>query len=345
MRKSIILWGVLITIMLVSTSCATEEANKEEFTEDEIVVGFSLGTLMEDRWVRDRDIFLAKAKQRDIRVIVNNANRDSEIQYQQVMDMLDQGIDILVIAPNDSLEEKRCVDAAKDKGIPVISYDRLILNANVDLYISFDNTKVGEAIANELVKKAPEGGYLIIGGPKSDNNTTLIYEGAKGVLAPYLEDDRITILGESWIDDWTREGAYQYATEQIKIHGDNINAIICGNDSLAWGVIDALSEAQMSDKVYVGAQDADLIACQRIVNGKQTMTTYKPIPKLVDKTVEACIALLKGEEIATNDDIDNGEYSVPSILLDVIPVTKDNIDETVIKDGFHLEEDIYQREK
>lgn len=344
MQKSIITWGVLVTVMLVFVGCGRKEVETAQVQKNEIVVGLSLGTLMEDRWVRDRDIFLAKAKQKDIKVIVNNANRDSDIQYQQVLEMLEQDINVLVIAPNDSISEARCVEAAKDKGIPVISYDRLIVDADVDLYISFDNIKVGEAMAQELLKEAPEGGYLIVGGPKSDNNTTLIHEGAMKILEPHIENNKIRILGETWIEEWTREGAYQYATEQINTYGDDITAIICGNDSLAWGVIDALSEARMTDKVFVAGQDADLVACQRIVTGKQTMTTYKPISKLVDETVDACLDLIKGEEIITNSLTNNSKYDVPSILLDVVPVNKENVEDTVIKDGFHLAEDIYQVE-
>lgn len=344
MGKTIMKWGVLISVILILIGCRKEKKDIPKNLKEEVVVGFSMGTLMEDRWVRDRDIFLAKAKQEGIKVIVNNANRDSDLQYQQVLEMLEQGIDILVIAPNDSISEVKCVEAAKDKGIPVISYDRLVMDADVDLYISFDNKKVGEAMAQELVKSAPEGGYLVIGGPKTDNNTKLIYEGAMNILKPFIEEDKINILGETWIEEWTREGAYQYATEQINAFGDDIKAIICGNDSLAWGVIDALSEAQMTDSIFVSGQDADLVACQRVVTGKQTMTIYKPIPTLVDKTVESCLKLINGEDIPSKVTSKNGKYEIPSILLDVIPVTKDNMDDTVIKDGFHLAEDIYKIE-
>ena len=272
MKKSIIILGILVTVMLMFTGCEREKQKQEpvENQEEEIVVGFSMGTLMEDRWIRDRDIFLAKAKKENIKVIVNNANRDSKLQYQQVLEMIEQDINVLVLAPNDSVSEARCVEAAKAKDIPVISYDRLVMNADVDIYISFDNKQVGEVMAQELVKNAPEGGYLIVGGPKTDNNTLLIHEGAMNVLTPHIDSGKINILGETWIEGWTREGAYEYAKDKINIYGDDIKAIICGNDSLAWGVIDALSEAQMADKVYVAGQDADLVACQRIVTGKQT---------------------------------------------------------------------------
>jgi len=331
--------------LTILTGCRREaETQKEEAKEDKITVGLSLGTLMEDRWIRDRDIFMSKAGQAGIEVIVNNANKDSNLQYTQVLRMLEQGIDVLVIAPNDSESEVKCVNAAKDKNVPVISYDRLVSHANVDVYISFDNYQVGVIMATYLAEKVPKGGYLFVGGAKNDSNSKMIYDGAMSVLQPYIEKGDIQILGETWAEGWIRETAYSFVSEQISTNGENIKAIICGNDSLAWGAIDALSEAQMAEQVQVVGQDADLVACQRIVTGKQALTVYKPIKNLVEKTVEVCLQLVNGEEIKSETIINDGTYDVPYIVIGVQAVTKENIDDTVIKDGFHLYEDVYQIE-
>ncbi len=319
-----------------------DEISKGPEREDKIVVGLSLGTLMEDRWIRDRDIFMSKAQQEGIEVIVNNANKDSDLQYKQVQEMIKQGIDILVIAPNDSNNEARCVKAAKDKNIPVISYDRLVHDSNVDVYISFDNNQVGKIMAEYLTEHVPEGGYIIIGGSENDSNSKILYEGAMSVLKPFTDSNKIQILAQTWVDGWIRETAYNFLFEELKTYKDDVKAIICGNDSLAWGAIDALSEAQIAEKVQVVGQDADLVACQRIVTGKQALTVYKPIKNLVEKTVEICVQLVNGEEIKTDGTINDGTYDVPYIYIGVEAVTKDNIDDTVIKDGFHLYEDVYQ---
>jgi D-xylose transport system substrate-binding protein len=164
------------------------------------------------------------------------------------------------------------------------------------------------------------------------------------VLEPLIEEGKIEILAEDWVDGWIRESAYDFVSEQIKIHGDKIKAIICGNDSMAWGVIDALSEAQIAEQVVVAGQDADLVACQRIVTGKQLVTTYKPIRNLVEKTVEVCLQLVNGEQVDYQGTKSDGTYDVPYIYIGVEAVTKENIDDTVIKDGFHLYEDVYQVE-
>lgn len=349
MRRSF--WGrafsaALAAFLLISAAGCERRVEKDEKPQedDKMVVGFSLGTLMEDRWIRDRDIFISKAEQEGIEVIVNNANKDSDLQYQQVKTMLSQGIDVLVIAPNDSSTEARCVKAAKEEKVPVVSYDRLVSNSNVDVYISFDNEQVGKIMAEYLTKEVPKGGYIIIGGSENDSNSKMLYDGAMEVLNPYIEKGDISILAETWIDGWIRESAYDFMREELKTYKDDVKAVICGNDSLAWGAIDALSEAQIAEQVQVTGQDADLVACQRIVTGKQALTVYKPIRALVEKTVEVCMALKKGEKIKGDTVINDGTYEVPAIYIGVQAVTKDNIDDTVIKDGFHLYEDVYQTE-
>lgn len=338
---------MVISNLFLMIGCTKKETIDNRKPENnEIVVGLSLGTLMEDRWIRDRDIFISKASSEGIKVIVKNANRDSELQYTHVTQMLEQGIDVLVIAPNDSVNEARCVQAAKEKNIPVISYDRLIKNSDVDVYISFDNKQVGTIAASALVEAVPEGGYMIISGSSNDSNSEMIYEGAMEVLAPYIEKGKIEILAETWVESWIRESAYDFLSNELKKDGvqEKVKAIICGNDSLAWGAIDALAEERITEQVKVSGQDADLVACQRIVTGKQYITVYKPIKNLVEKTVEVCLALINNEVFETDGMLTNGNYNVPYIYIDVEPVTVDTIDETVIKDGFHQYEDVYQTE-
>ncbi len=342
LKRLAALMVISVSVMSMSGCSGKNELPEGPEKEDKIVVGLSLGTLMEDRWIRDRDIFMSKAQQEGIEVIVNNANKDSDLQYRQVQEMIKQGIDVLVIAPNDSNNEAKCVKAAKDKNIPVISYDRLVHDSDVNVYISFDNYQVGKIMGTYLTENVPEGGYIVIGGSENDSNSKMLYEGAMSVVQPFVDSNKIQILAQTWVDGWIRETAYNFLFEELKTHKEDLKAVICGNDSLAWGAIDALSEAQIAEKVQVVGQDADLVACQRIVTGKQALTVYKPIKNLVEKTVEICIQLVNGEEIKTDGTISDGTYDVPYIFIGVEAVTKDNIDDTVIKDGFHLYEDVYQ---
>ncbi len=331
----------ILVVMLIGCNKG-EESSGGDPEENKMLVGFSLATLKEDRWLRDRDIFMAKAKQEGIEVIVKNANNDSSIQLEQVQEMINQGIQILVIAANDSEAVKECVDLAKNENIPVISYDRLSRNSNVDAYISFDNVKVGELQGNYLAEHVPEGGYIILNGSKDDYNSEMFHEGFMNVLQKLINNGQIRILDEIWVDNWRKETSFEFVSKSLKKNGSSVKAILGGNDSLALGAIDALSESQMTGEVVVVGHDADLIACQRIVKGTQSLTIYKPITRLVDKTVEVCKQILNGEGIYYTETINDGTYNVPYIKIDVVPVTKENIDDTVIKDGFHLKEDVYQ---
>lgn len=344
--------GCLCCLLICSLLCGTIAGctSKNDFAPvssgtKKMTIGFSMATLKEDRWLRDRDIFSAKAKQENIDVIVTNANNDINEQYRQVKSMIDKGIDLLVMVPQDCERSAYCVQLANNAGIPVISYDRLVRNCKVDAYVSFDNVKVGQLQAEELLKKVPTGGYLILNGAKSDNNSTMYHQGYFDKLQPSVLDGKIKIIAETWVQDWLRENAYSFVSEQLTHNAGQINVILAANDSLAWGAIDALSEAKLTKKVIVVGHDADLAACQRIVDGTQDLTIYKPIDKLVEKTVEICRTLAQKKKISYEQTINNGAYDVPYLMCDVIPVTIDNIDATVIKDGFQLKEDVYRTSK
>jgi len=333
--------AALASIMLF-TACTTPEPTENHGSDKKAVIGFSMATLKEDRWLQDRDIFIAKAKQAGYDVIVKNANNDSQLQYEQVCDMIEKGIDILVIAPHDSTDAARAVNVAKKAGIPVVSYDRLVRDANVDVYVSFDNVKVGRIEAEELVKEVPQGGYIILAGAKNDNNSQMFYAGYMSVLSRPEVRKNVKIVAETWVEDWRREEAFDFVSQILKDNAENVQGIIAGNDSLAWGAIDAISVARLTGKIKVVGHDADLAACQRIVEGTQLSTVYKPIRNLVEETLNICKTLLEKKPVQHGYTINDGTYDVPYIMIDVVSVTKDNIDDTVIKDGFHLREDVYR---
>lgn len=339
--RFIAVFTAVLFLFLLGGCYRGEPVSQSEQTKVQHVrVGFSMATLLEDRWLRDRDIFQSKAEQKGIDVIVRNANRDSEIQYAQVQELLGLDIDVLVITPNDAEKEVRCVKLAKDQGVPVIVYDRLIRNSGADVYIAFDNIMVGRLMGEYLIEHAGNGGYLLVNGPKSDNNCPMIREGYMEVLEPYITSGDIWIVDETWIEDWVRENAYSYVKERIDSYRDNLTAVICGNDSLAWGVTDAFGENRIGGVEVVG-MDADISACQRIVAGRQGLTVYKPIQDLVSETLAACEKLALGQPLDTVSTLYDGQTEIPYIAIEVYPVTQDTIKDTVIADGFHLEEDIY----
>ncbi len=317
-----------------------DESN-EGIVDSDVKIGFSLGTLKEERWIKDRDILMAKAKELGADILVQNANNSDNDQIKQVKYLLDQDIDVLIIAPNDLIKASYAVELAKEKDVKVISYDRLVLNSDVDMYISFDNVKVGKLMAEYAINKVQKGNYVIINGPETDNNTTLLKKGYEQVLNPKVIKEDIKIIREERSPNWMKEHAFKVIDELLQ-EGNKIDAIIAGNDGLADGIIEALSEHRLAGKITVVGQDADLTACQRIVEGTQLMTVYKPIDKLAEASAEIAIALAKGQDINIENKIFNGKGYVPYYVIEPIAVDKYNIDETVIKDGFHMKDDVYR---
>ncbi|MDK2992612.1 MAG: D-xylose transport system substrate-binding protein, partial [Clostridiales bacterium] len=231
-------------------------------------------------------------------------------------------------------------DAAKKAGVKVIAYDRLVLKSDVDLYVSFDSQQVGKLMAQALVDKVPYGNYLIINGGISDNNSTLIKKGYDSVLKPFIENGQINIIAEEWAEDWMSEYAFNITEKWLK-KGTKIDAILAANDMLAAGAIRALSEYKLSGDVMVTGQDAETTACQRIVDGTQFMTVYKPVDRLAEAAADMAVKMAKGESISMSDTIYDGKYNVPCYLLQPIAVNINNLDNTVIKDGFHNYDEIY----
>lgn len=331
----------LAIVFLTGCSISSQADQSKMSTKKNIKIGFSMATIQQDRWTDDRDIFMALAKEKGASVIVQNADNDPNAQIEQIEYLLNQNIDVLVIIPQNATNLVQSVELAKKAGVPVISYDRLVLNANTDVYISFDNYSVGEKMAEAAVKAVPKGNYLLIHGSPEDHNSEMFKSGYAEYLKPYIQSGNINIIGEKSAIDWRREDAKSFVQEKLE-KGVKIDAIICANDALAGGAIEALAENRLAGKVVVTGHDAELAACQRIVEGTQTVTIYKPIQVIAKKAVEIALLLARREKINASDTINDGKYNIPYIKLDVIAVDKNNMDQVVIKDGFHLREEVYQ---
>jgi len=337
---------LMVLCFFFSSSCGSNSnvdlhADKEAGQGRAIKIGFSMDTLKEERWQRDRDVFVAKAKELGAEVIVQNANNDSGEQEEQVRYLLEQGIDVLVIVPHDAEKAASIVQMAKKEGVKVISYDRLVRNANVDLYISFDNVKVGELMAGYVASKVPTGNYVIVNGAKTDYNSYMYNKGYKNSLKTFIESGDITVINEVWAEDWMPEEASRCIEVTLR-EGKRIDAVIAANDSLAGAAIEALAEQRLAGQVAVAGHDADLAGCQRVVEGTQLITVYKPIDSIAKTAAEITIKVAKGEEISTGNSINDGKYDVPYYMIQPVPVTKENMYDTVIQDGFHRLEDVYR---
>jgi D-xylose transport system substrate-binding protein len=326
----------------LSVSTAGFAAETTPPAAKKIRIGFSMDTLKEERWQHDRDFFVERAKELGAEVLVQAANGNDTVQNNQAENLLSQGVDILVVAPHNGVVAASIVNAAHAAGKKVIAYDRLIKNEALDMYLSFDNFEVGRLQAEYILKRAPKGNYLVIAGAPTDHNAKLFHDGEMSVLEPAAKRGDITIVADQWARDWLASEALKHTENALTKTNNNLVAVVAANDGTAGGAISALKQQGLAGKVLVSGQDAELAALQRVVEGTQAMTIYKPIRGLARRAAEIAVALAKGEAVATSQTVDNGKVKTPAVLLPPTAVDKDNVLATVVKDGYQKKEAIYQ---
>jgi D-xylose transport system substrate-binding protein len=337
--------AVCIISLLGMAGCTKQEstASKESSPpKGKIKIGLSMDDLRLERWQHDRDLFVQKAKELGAEVVVQSANGDDQTQFSQCENLISQGVNILVIIPHNGEAIAPIVEQAHKAGIKVLSYDRLITKSDVDYYISFDNVKVGELQAQAIAKAVPKGNFFLMGGSPTDNNAKMLRQGQMNVLKPLIDKGDVKVVGDQWAKDWLPEEALKIMENALTANNNKIDAAVVSNDSTAGGAIQALAAQGLDGKVPVSGQDAELAACQRIVEGKQIMTVYKPIKAIATAAAEAAVKMVKGESIKSDGTVNNGSKDVPSILLTPIAVDAKNIVETVIKDGFNKVEEVFK---
>ena len=335
---------LLMTLIVVNVTFRQkqQEPRRTMYVEDgKPILGLSFDAVVIESWQKDLNILKTKAEELGFEVKTVIAYESNDKQVEQIRNLVDEGAVAIFILPHDKDGLADVIAEAKRRGVIIISYDRLISNANVDAYVSFDNIKVGELMAKALIDKVPKGNYVVINGSPYDHNAFMFNEGYYNVLQPYIDRGDITIVKETWANNWNEEIAMDTVTQVIN-EGVTIDAIIGANDRLAEGAISVLSEYGLVGKVSVVGHDADIRACQLIVEGKQLMTVYKPIKNLAEGSVELVFAMLNNEKINKVDTINDGKYDVPYLKFGVIAVNADNMKETIIKDLFHTEEDVYR---
>ncbi len=293
-----------------------------------------------ERWKKDKELFEKTAKELGAIPIIKVADSDPDVQYKQAVELINEGVDVMVVIPCDLVKACEIVKVAHADDIPVISYDRLIRQCNVDYYVSTDNINIGELQADYLSKVSPVGNYALISGPTTDNNAFLLHLGWLNVLQPLIDKGDINVVINKFTDFWLPDESYRLMKEYFK-SGGTVDAIIAGNDALATGAIMALKEFGYDGKVLVAGQDADINAVRNIVAGIQTITIYKPIESLVHTAVNAAIKIANGEAPSNlNITVNNGKKLVPAILLKAQVVTRQNIKMTLISEGFITEKEL-----
>ena len=354
---------MLVTLVLFAAGCTTggtgeqsgnagsaggggggaATARKKKGPNEQVFIGFLMDTLKEERWQRDKELVERRAKEVGARLSVQVANGIDSEQIKQAENLLAQKVDVLIVAPHNGEIAATIVEMAHREGVPVISYDRMIRNADVDLYLSHQVVRMGEMQARYLLERAPKGNYIIVQGAPTDNNARLLHDGQMNVLKPAVDRGDIKIVVDQPAKEWSPKEALNIVENALTLANNNVVAVLAANDGTAGGAVEALTAQNLAGKVLVTGQDAELPALQSIVQGKQTMTIYKPLQPLAYGAVDSALKLARGETVQTNDTVDNGKTKVPSMLYEPQAVDINNLVATVVKDGYQTLEKICEK--
>ncbi len=335
----------LILSVLIGVVLSRQGRSQEAPRQKKPRIGLSFDTLKEERWQRDRAAFVARAEELGAEVIDLAANSSDTQQMRDVESLLTAQVNVLVVVAHNGAAMSKAVRLAHAAGVPVIAYDRLIPEPTLDFYISFDAVAVGEKQARYLVDHLPtpgRGKIVRLHGAKTDNNAHLMKEGQDRVLVPLVHSGAVEVLHEDWVDDWKPEHAKRIVNAAIA-KGLTFDAILAPNDGTAGGAVQALREDGRDGKVLITGQDAELSACQRVAAGSQTMTIYKPLKVLAGKAAEVAVAMAKGRPVVARGEIPVEKAQVPAVFVEVVAVSKDNLMQTVVADGFHPQTAIFAR--
>jgi D-xylose transport system substrate-binding protein len=323
---------LLAAVLLFSTIHL--QAQEKQTSPGTLKIGFLMDSLKVERWQTDLDRFQKRAGELGAEVLAETAEGDDELQLQQAEKLLASGVKVLVLVPHDAGKAVRIVSAAKAKHVPLLCYERLVRDPDVTFFIGVDASAVGYLQAFVISERAPRGNYVLIGGSPSDINAKILHDAQMGVLKPMVDRRDIKIVSDTWTKDWDPLEAYAHMAAAIEATKGDITAVVASNDGTAGGAIQALEDHKLAGKVFVSGQDADLAAIIRILDGTQTMTVYKPLSSQAKLAAEAAVAYAKGDTVKTIAAISIGNKAIPATLLAPVAVTKDNVKQTVIKDGF-----------
>lgn len=291
-------------------------------TEEKIRIGLAMKTEVQPRWKFDLKYMEEKAEELNAELIVQWANDDVSKQSNQVENLLSQGIDVLVIVPV-SDKTGPIVEKAKSAGVPVIAYDAMIQDSDIDLYVTRNNYKVGELQAQAALEyTGGQGNFVLL---KGDPATTV----AQGIAQAYedilLSNSNIQIVADQWHQNWSTERALKTAEDALSAQQDNIQAFVSSNDGMAMGVSQALRGRNLQGKVFISGLDVELGSARLIAEGIQTMSVWTKLDEGAKRTIEAAVQLGKGETPASDEMTNNGKKDVPTLAVDVVSITKDNL--------------------
>jgi D-xylose transport system substrate-binding protein len=312
----------------------------------DVVVGFMLKTMQEERYQRDKADFIAKAESMGAKVVFDSANNDEQTQLSKFENMLAQGCKVIVLQPVNTGTAGKMVEMANAEGVKVVGYDSMLVNGPLDMMVMQDSWAVGKLQGEAMLEwfKANKGGKIegnvvLVRGQPGDSNATAMSSGALEIIQ---NNPGLKLVVDQSHEGWASDKAMATAENALTQFENKIDAFICNNSGMARGVVAALEAQGLADatKVFVAGSDADLVNIQYVAQGKQAVEIWKKITPLAEKAAEVAVKLAKGEEVKGDKMINNGFVDVPTIVTEVVLITKDNIDSTIVAEGFYTKEQV-----
>jgi D-xylose transport system substrate-binding protein len=326
------------------SQAAESQAAASAGADGDCLVGVSWNNYQEERWaLRDEPAIQAALEAAGAEYTSVDAGSSEEQQASDVENLLSQGADVIIILAQNTETILPAVQAAIDEGVPVIGYDRLIEDDEA-LYISFDNVRVGEMQAEAVLEVVSEGNFVIIKGNGADANSDFLRQGYTNVGVPDVGEnsDTITIVGESYTDNWDPALAQTNMEQFLTENNNEVDAVLSENDGMAGGVVAALEAQGLAGQIPVSGQDGDIAALNRVALGTQTVDVWKDARELGRAAGEAAVALCENPDISAVADTEDfespGGNTLTSILLEPIPITQDNLDVVLDADWITEEE-------
>ena len=330
----------IISLLLLLIGVFFSGCNKKE----QLTIGFLYPSNLTVRYNKESSLFKAYCAMQDVEVIVKSASNDESLQIEIANELIEQGVDALVVIAANINTAAVIVRNAHTEGIPVMAYNRMIKNSEVDFFVGSNNDLIGNVMVDAVLKQKPSGNFIILGGDKFDKNGEELQASIKKYLTPKLDNNQINIVYETFIEKWDPNIAAFEMRKVISLFGDDIDAVFAGYDGMSTSIIEVLKEYDLAGKVAVTGQDAELVGCKNVIAGNQSMTVFHPLKTIAEKGAQIAIEMANGKSLKefANSTENNGLIDVPTHRVNSIAVTKENIEKVLVESGFYTRKELFQ---
>lgn len=333
MLKRLLCCLCALFISLSLTGCGELGAKKK------IAASFGVGAAT--RWSKEKVYMEQRAKELGVDFTAHlNSTGSAEDQIKECMQLIDQGISVLIIMPKDPTKMSALVDYAHSRNVKIIAYARPIINQKTDLFIGYDNYRIGQTEGLYAVEMVHVGNFIILKGDSTDNNALELYQGIMKQVQP-AENEGVKIILDEFVPGWSPAKAKEMVRAALLKNNKKIDAILAPNDKIAASSIEVLTELNIKNKVIVTGMDAELAAVKRIIAGSQSMTVYLDLKELAYTAIDQAVSINSNKKFSTNAEFKSKNISIPAHLVSGKVVTKENIDKVLIDTGVYTYEQVY----